>query len=182
MMKSELSLEVSNVLKPKCMRVYDTSYYCPEEVIENYLIEVLPVNKATWVTYVVKKSFSLVLNSATLRYTKGGSVHQLVDLPDGIYEFKMSIKPNSSTIHHYYHLRTVLLERKLQSEYSKLLEEKCDLSKADYHANKLRLRDIEEYIRAAKWAVEECHDKSRGKELYEFAESLLKRYTNECKC
>lgn len=164
------------------MRVFDTSHYCEDEVLDNYLVEVLPVNKGTWVTFIVKKNFSLVLNSSSLRYNKVSSVSDLIELPDGIYEFKMSVKPNILNISHFYHLRTVSLERKLQSEFVKLIDGKCDISKFDYNINKLKLRDIEEYMKAAKWAVEECNDKEKGKDLYEFAQTLLKNYTNECKC
>lgn len=164
------------------MRVFDTSNYCTDEVIDNYIVEVLPVNKGTWVSFLVKKNFSLVLNSSSLRYNKVSSVDELVDLPDGIYEFKMSYKPNIKTVVHFYHLRTIELERKLNEEFTKLIDGKCDISKYDYNLNKLKLRDIEEYIMAAKWTVEECLDKTRGKELYEQADKLLKNYTNECKC
>jgi len=180
--KSELSLEVSQALKPKILRVFDTSHYCTDEEIENYLVEVLPVNKGVWITFVVRKDFSLVLNSASLRYTKGGTISDLADLPDGIYEFKMSVKPNILNINHFYHLRTVDFERKLQAQFVKLIDGKCNLSSSEYNSNKLKLRDIEEYVKAAKWQVEECLDKVKGKELYEFAQKLLQQYTNDCKC
>lgn len=164
------------------MRIYDTSHYCEDEAVENYLFEVLPVNKGTWVSFLVKKGYSLVLNSSSLRYHKVSSVADLSELPDGIYEFKVSFKPNILNVNHFYHLRTVALERSLQSQFVKLIDGKCNLSKEEYHENKLKLRDIEEFIKAAKWAIEECHDKERGKELYEFAKKLLQQYTNECKC
>lgn len=182
MIKSELSLEPSRFLNQKVLRVFDTSHYCDDEIIENFIVEVLPVNKGTWIPFTVKKGFSIVMNSSSLRYHKVGSVTDLVDLHDGIYEFKMSVKPNILNISHFYHLRTTSLERKLKSEFTKLIDNKCDFSKTEYHANKLKLRDIEEYIFAAIWAVEDCMDKKRGKELYEFAELLLKQYTNECRC
>ena len=181
-MKSELSLEVSESLSAKTMRLFDTSHYCTDEEIENYLVEVLPVNLNTWVNFRVQKHFSLVLNSSNLRYSKIKTSDELLDLPDGIYEFKMSVKPNILTIHHFYTLRTVSLQRTLQKEYNKLLEEKCKMDRKDQASSKDKLRNIDEYLKASKWMVEECLDKKKGKELYEFTLDLLKQYTNECSC
>lgn len=164
------------------MVLLDTSNYCTDELVENLLVEVLPVNKSSWVTFLVAKNFNLILNSSNLKYNKVSSTSELIALPDGIYEMKMSFKPNILNVSQFYHLRIVDLQRKLQSEFNKLLDEKCDISKFDYNINKLKLRDIEEYMLAAKWQVEECLDKKRGKELYEFALKLLQQYTHECKC
>ncbi len=182
MISTELSIEVSNNTNLKVMRLYDTSFYYKDQIVENYLIEVLPVNKSIWITFNVDRNFSLVLNSSNLRYRKVDSADDLLDLPDGIYEIKQSIKPNIQTVNQFYHFRVLELLNKLQSERDKLVDNKCDLSKEEYIINRDKLRDIEEYILAAKWKVEECHDKVKGKEMYEFARKLLERYTNECQC
>ena len=164
------------------MRLFDTSNYCTDEVIENLLVEVLPVNLSTWVTFRGQKDFSIVLNSSNLRYNKVLTTGELIALPDGIYEFKMSIKPNILTVHHFYHLRTTDMERSIQSEYSKLIDNRCKMDRKDLVKSRDALRNIDEYLRASKWMVEECLDKKKGKELYEFTQSLLDQYTNECKC
>ncbi len=181
-MVNQLSLEVSNNLNPKVLRLFDTSFYCEEAPPENYLIEVLPTNKSSWVTFYVQKNFSLGLNSSNLGYRKVADVTELRDLPDGIYEIKQSYKPNIHTLVHYYHLRTVELERKLRSEWDKLIGDTCKLSREEFYKNRDKLRDIDEYISAAKWKVEECADKKQGKEMYEWATKLLEQYTNECQC
>lgn len=182
MIKSELSLDISESLNSKIMRIFDTSHYCSDETIENYIIEVLPVNKSLWVSFNVAKYFSLTLNSSNLRYKKASDAVQLIDIPDGIYEIKQSVKPNLFTIAHFYHFRTVSLERKIQKEKQKLIKNECKLSRQEYISNRDTLREIDEYVKAAKWDVEECGDKKAGKELYEFANNLLDRYTHECKC
>jgi hypothetical protein len=181
-LKSELSLESAASLNPKVLRLFDTSHYCQNETIENYLIEVLPVNKAVWVTFHVQRGFSLALNSSNLLYKKAFDSADLVELPDGVYEFKQSFKPNLYTVQHYLHLRTVSLERKIRSQREKLLSKECSLSKEDFQHNREALREIEEYAQAAKWKVEECHEKGAGIELYQWAEKLLEYYTNECQC
>ena len=164
------------------MRVYDTSHYYSNEPIENYIIEVLPVNKHTWVSFNVAKNFSLALNSSNLRYKKVSDEVELVALPDGIYEIKQSFKPNLFTVSHYYHMRTIVIENKLKSEMKKLRTNECKLSRDEYIANRDALRDIDEFIAAAKWSVEECGDKTEGIELYQHADKLLEEYSNECKC
>lgn len=164
------------------MRLYDTSFYYQDQGTDNYLIEVLPVNKNEWLTFNVAKGFSLVLNSSNLRYKKVAKESGLIDLPDGIYEFKQSVKPNLLTATHFYHLRVTELLGKLARERSKLMCDECKLSRLEYLTNRDKLRDIDEYISAAKWMVEECNDKVKGKELYEFSKKLLEQYTNECQC
>jgi hypothetical protein len=178
---NELYLEVSDSPNIKVLRVFDTSQFC-DDPIENYLIEVLAVNKSKWLTYHVQKGFSLALNSSSLGYQKVGSEAELRDLPDGIYEFKQSYKPNSHTVEHFQHLRVVELRRKIRKQWDNLLGDSCKISRADFEKNRDKLREIEEFLLAAKYKVEECREKKEGKELYEWATKLLEIYTNECQC
>lgn len=182
MIKTELSLEVSNAPNPKVMRLYDTSHYCEDETVENYLVEVLPASKSVWLSFNVAKNFSLALNSSNLRYRRVNDPSELIALPDGIYEIKQSIKPNIHTLIHFYHFRVTELLNKLNSNRSTLLGDKCNISRNEYVANRDKLRDIEEYIKAAKWMVEERGKKVEGLELYDFAKKLLEEYSNECMC
>lgn len=164
------------------MRVYDTSHYCTEDDLQNYLIEVLPVNKDKWITFHVKKGFSLALNSSSLGYRKVADITQLRDLPDGIYEFMQSYKPNQTTVQHYLHLRVTELRHKLSHQWHNLIHDTCKITREEYSRQREKLREIDEYIMAAKYKVEECNEKKEGKELYEWAVKLLERYTNECQC
>lgn len=182
MLQSELSIDISHNLNKKVIRVFDTSHYCNHENIENYLIEVLPVNKSVWLTFHVKKGFSLVLNSSNLRYNRPNSTSGLIDLPDGIYEFKQSYNPNTLTVGYYLHLRTTEIELKIKNERNKLIDNKCNLSKEEYKINRDKLNDIQEYVEAARFKVEEKLERKEGIELYQWAEKLLEQYTNECQC
>jgi hypothetical protein len=178
---NELSLEVSDAPNVKVLRVFDTSYWAGD-AIENYLIEVLPVNRSKWVTFHVQKGFSLAMNSSSLGYRRVADDSQLVGIPDGIYEIKQSYKPNIHTLQHYYHLRVAELRKKIRSEWDKLVDNTCKISREEFNTNRDKLRDIEEYLLAAKYKVEECHQKKEGKELYEWAVKQLEIYTNECQC
>lgn len=181
-MTNELFLEVSDGTNPKVLRIFDTSHYCDDTVLENYIVEILPVNKSTWRPFFVQKGFSLVLNSSNLAYKKVADTDGLISLPDGIYEIKQSYKPNIYTIQHYLHLRTTDLRKKIRSEWNKLVDKTCKLTESEFQTNRDKLREIEEFLLAAKFKVEDCHEKTQGKELYDWAVKLLEQYTNECQC
>lgn len=181
-MSTQLSFDISTSNNQKIIRLFDTSVYYKDQEINNYIVEVLPVNKSVFLTFNVTKNFSLVLNSSNLGYRKATSNDDLIDLPDGIYEFKQSFAPNIKTVSHFLHLRTTELFNKIQSERVKLVNDTCKISRDDFIQNRDKLRDIEEYLLAAKWMVEECLDKAKGKELYEYSKKLLEEYTNECQC
>jgi hypothetical protein len=179
---TKLSIDYSNSSNEKVLRIYDTSEYCSTETIQNYLVEVLPANKSTWVTFFVQKGFSLALNSSNLRYHKVSDTNDLIELPDGIYEIKQSFKPNLFTVKHVYHLRNTHLLNKLKEQRDILFSNKCNLSREEYIENRDKLREIEEFADAAKYKVEEKLEKKEGIELYKWAEKLLEQYTNECQC
>jgi len=179
---TELSLDVSSSNNVKVIRLYDTSFYYKDETVENYMIEVLPVNKTTWITFNVGKNFSLVLNSSNLRYDRVNDEAKLIALPDGLYEIKQSYKPNSRTLHHFYYFRTTALSNTLQDLRTKLIGKGCRISRGEYILNRDKLRDVEEYLKAAKWIIEEEHNVKEGVEMYEFTKELIDKYSNECQC
>ncbi len=182
MSSNELYLEVSESPNLKVLRLFDTSHYCDEGDLTNYLIEVLPVNKDKWLTFHVQKGFSLSLNSSSLGYRKVDSSEKLRELPDGIYEFMQSYKPNQATLQYYLHLRVIEIRHKLSAQWDNLVRDTCKISRQEFHNQREKLREIDEYIMAAKYMVEECNEKKQGKDLYEWAVKLLERYTNECQC
>ena len=181
MIKSELSIDISKTHSLKTMRIFDTSSYC-DDVIENYLLEVLPVNKSTWITFHIQKEFSLVLNSSNLGYKKVSDSSQLIDLPDGIYEIKQSYKPNIHTISHYYHLRTTALNFKYVELLCNHFNNECKKEERIYMDEAQHLIKIKQYIEAAEYIVSEKHDKECGIKLYNQAVELIKQFENECGC
>lgn len=182
MLKTQLSVDYSTSLNLKVLRLYDTSHYCLQDTIENYLLEVLPANSKKWVTFHVEKGFSMALNSSNLRYHVISEEAQLLELPDGIYEFKLSYKPNILNVCQFYHMRITDLVGKIKTERKKLLEDQCSLSREEFWKSLHILRDIEDFATSAQYMVEECLDKQKGLEAYKWAVKRLEDYTNECKC
>ncbi len=164
------------------MRLFDTSHYCEGEKIENYLIEVLPVNKSTWVTFYVEKNFSLTLNSSNLRYRKVNDTKDLGDLPDGIYEIKQSYKPNALVVGHYYHLRTVELTLKYLELLCRHFEGECKKDTRSYSKDAERLNDIRDYITAAEYSANDKHNKKDAIKYYNKAIDLINEFENDCNC
>lgn len=164
------------------MSLIDLSNYCEDEDIENYLIEVLPVNKSSWVTFYVTKNFNLILNSSNLGYRKVDTKSKLIDLPDGIYEFKQSYKPNIHTVSHYYHMRTTALTLKYTELLCSHFREECKKETSEYNRETWDLTKIKQYIDAAEYIVSEKHDKEEGIKYYNQAVELIKKFEHECLC
>ena len=164
------------------MTILDTSHYIKNEVIDNYLIEVLPVNKSKWVTFMPNKNFNLVLNSSNLGYKRVGEDVDLIDLPDGIYEIKQSYKPNSVTLSHFLHMRTNALNLKYMELLCKHFDSKCEKEKREYNQETQYLIRLKQYIDSSEYSVTEKHDKTAGIKFYNEAVELIKRIENECRC
>lgn len=174
-----LSLDISQTTNPKTLRVFDTSNHTSD--VENFLLECLPPNKTSWIVYKQSPRFSFTFNTSNLKLAKAGNTNELINLPDGIYEFRLSYKPNYSTVIHYYHLRTSLLLKDYKDQVTKLYSQKCDFTKSEFQDRKKQLLEIKFMMDAAKYMVEDCLDKE-GKMLYEEAKNLLTKYSDACGC
>lgn len=164
------------------MRLFDTSKYCEDDTIENYLVEILPVNKSVWVPFYVQKNFSLAANSSNLGYKKVPTTDMLVDIPDGIYEIKQSYKPNILTLVHFYHLRTTALTLKYVELLCSHFANECKKDEKTYIQEAQHLTKIKQYIDAAEYKVSEQHDKECGIRFYNQAVELIKQFENDCRC
>ena len=120
--------------------------------------------------------FSVNLTACDLEVQSEGCGTYYNDLPDGIYVIKYSVSPNEIVFVEYNHLRMTKALLKLKEAY-------CDLDlgacRPDEETEKklCELKEIESYLDAAKSAVEICHDPNKGMTLYEYALSLLDKFT-----
>lgn len=164
------------------MLVVDTSAYVSISSVDNLLLEVLPPSGIKWVTYRVAPHFLFTLNSSNLKINQVNDTSNLADLPDGIYELKISHKPNFSTHRHFLHFRYSKLFSDYKQQICKLYSEQCSFNKSEFEDKKKQLMEIKFLMDAAKYQVEECHEKKKGLELYEDAKQLLSRYKDSCGC
>lgn len=178
--EQHLSFDISRTTSTKVLRIVDTSYY-PGNV-ENELVEILPPTSTRWTTFYVVPTFDLKANAASLGLVRAKSYGELPDLPDGIYQIKISIKPNFSTHEEFYHLRTASIEKTWNEQLCALYSQQCSVSKGEFQSLRTTLLSIWMDIKAAIAKVEICHERKEGLQLYEKALNDLNKYKDECGC
>ena len=176
---TELSLDISRTSSLKTLVITDTSSLT--EDVENYLLEILPPS-SNWITYKVSPNFTNSYNASSLNIQKVKDKAKLADLYDGIYELKLSYKPNYSTYVHYLHLRTSYLEYDFGKVMNTLYSEQCSLIRQEFMDKKRLLLSIWMDIKAAIYKVEIEHDKVKGIALYNKAKEDLKQFKDDCGC
>lgn len=170
-MVSNLLLETPDTYNAKTLRINDASFY-NDVTVECGLLEVIPPGYTKSVNFNVSKNFSIVLNSSNLKLAKARVFRDLKDLPDGVYSLRYSIKPNDEVWIEYDHMRI----NKVLKDYYQLL---CETKLQPYPESKeirdklKRLAEIRVYIDAAKVEVEECGNRKRGIDLYNYAQELI---------
>lgn len=158
----------------------DTSFYTRNT--ENELLEILAPTSTKWVTFYVTQYFDLKVNAVSLGIAHVKSYGQLPDLPDGVYQIRLSVKPNFASHAEFFHLRTINLETEWNKELCKLYSAQCSLSKKDFEESKRTLLSIWMDIKAASAKIEICHERTEGLNLYEKAKEDLNKYRNDCGC
>lgn len=119
--------------------------------------------------------FNLAINAKDLELVPQ-SASALPALPDGIYNIKYSVSPNELVYTEFDFLRT-------QSFEIDLLNARCDIDldtctpSSDIIDQLKKLRDIEDYIKAAQGAVY-GGDLEKGAALYMYARTLFERFKN----
>lgn len=179
-MVTELYLEFPDTGNVKTLRVTDGSYYNHKIKVECPILEVTPPGYSSAVSFNVTKGFSTVLNSSNLNISKVNAYSKLQPLPDGVYKFKYSIKPNELLWIEYQHLRINAFMKDYNTELCALKLQACEPDNETSLKLK-KLREIRSYMEAAKIEVDECGNKIRGMELYEYAKKLLNKFqTSDC--
>lgn len=178
-MVSELILDFPDTRNVKTLRVTDASFYNPKVPVECALLSVTPPGYLTAIDFNVKEGFSIVLNSSNLKIAKVKVYKELTALPDGIYTFRYSINPNEKIWVEYDYLR---IDKLMKDYYSVLCAAKLQPYPHSKEARqKLReLRELRTYMDAAKGEVEECGNRTRGMELYKYAQQLISEQCKTC--
>lgn len=175
-----LTIDISRKTSTKALRIKDTSFYSRD--VENMLLEILAPTASVWRTFKVIPRFDFIANSVSLGLANHHSSGEIPDLPDGVYQIKVSVKPNFATHQEFYHLRINALTLEWEKELCKLYSEQCSLTKKEFEESKRKLLDIHFDLLAAVSKVEICHKRKEGLNLYTKAKDDLKKYRNECGC
>ncbi|MCA9495585.1 MAG: hypothetical protein KC589_01470 [Nanoarchaeota archaeon] len=178
-MITQLDIYIDEVLNPKLLIIKDTSWYNPDIVPSNGVIDVKnPIDNKIY-SIPVGKDFLFTVNSNTLNITNVSDFKQLKELPDGIWTVKYSICPNQELFVEYSFLRNTKQTIKWMNLYCKLDLEKCN--KKNYQEELKSLRDIKDLIDAAKYKAD-CGKYEQSLELYDRANQLLDSFSGKCKC
>jgi hypothetical protein len=184
MSKHVLSLEIPDTMNKCIFRVVDTSVYATGIPITCPLLQITVPGFNTPVNFAppqIEPGFNANMTACDLEIQSYECGTQFYDVPDGIYIVKHSVEPKDYVYVEYNHLRVTCALNKIKAIYCDLQLGACDppASKKD-KLNQIRL--IEQYIKAAKAYVEDCHDPKRGMELYKYAVSLLDKMTCSTGC
>lgn len=172
--KLQIDLHESNNLK--VFRLEDSSEYNPDIPIECGIIEVTVPGFKYSKKFDVKPYFNFALNASLLDIARAKSYRELVDLPDGVYNIKYSIKPNQVLNVEYNYFRTTKLLERFAKVTCEFLDQRSKLTRKDFVVKQKDLFWIKLLIDSSKYKAEECEDIEKGIELYNEASDLLKKY------
>lgn len=151
-----------------------------KDSIENLLLEVLSPSLNEWITHKVNPEFIFVLNASSLGICNVKYASELPSLDDGIYEIKISYKPNYATHKLYYHLNIKNILKTFWDEIESLYSRQVSITKREFEYSRELLMKLQMDLYAAKWMVEEKHKKKEGLELYNKVKEDLKKYKDDC--
>lgn len=157
------------------------STYNPDIPITNGVLEVTPPGFSCAVSFPVDQNFNITLNSSTLKIAPAITQAELIDLPDGIYYYKYSIKPNDKLFVEYAALRNCALLQKYYYAICELFTEREKITRREFEEKRRALIWIKELVDASKYKVEECGKEQEGIEMYNEALRLLER-KHSCYC
>lgn len=157
----------------KVLKLIDASSYNTDIPVENGLLEVTPPGFSCAVSFTVDQDFSIVINSSNLHIAPAVTQEDLIDLPDGVYHYKYSIKPNDKLFVEYSSMRNCQLLQKYYYEICTLFTERDKITRKEFEHKRKHLIWTKELIDASKYKVEECGDEQAGIDLYNEANRQL---------
>lgn len=172
-----LSLEAPDTLNKCQLRLVDTSVYNVLSPVTCPSLEVtVPGFKDVVEIPNVEPGFIYNLTACDLKLQSSGCGTTFLNLPDGIYILKYSVSPNDQVYVEYNHLRITLALDKIQKIYCDLDVANCDPS-VKIKEKLLKVREIRDFLYAAKAKVEYCGNPRTGMQIYNYAVKLLDKLT-----
>jgi GH15 family glucan-1,4-alpha-glucosidase len=174
---TEFIIKFEKDFNPKIIDIKDYTLYGDCDGPENLLLEILAPTKNKWITYPIVANKGFIVNSVNLKLSS-----TLQNLPDGIYEVKISHKPNFATqsLYYYFHVKNLRVD--YYDKLTELYDERCEITKREFEENRQKLLMIDMDFLALEYMTEINHEKEKAKELYDKIKEDLKKYGNECGC
>jgi len=178
-MKHQLSLEVPDTYNCKILRVIDTSTYVEDLQVTCGYLQITGPGFINPVQIEVNPNFSLVLNACSLGFQSEDCGEVQYTIPDGVYNIKYSVSPNTEVVVEYNYLRVTNTLNSYFKELGLLELQGCptdDCLKKRLHD----LREFKSFVDVAKAKVEYYNLLSDGIDLFKYANKKLTAYQKSC--
>jgi len=184
MSRHVLSLEIPDTLNKCILRVVDTSVYDPNIAATCPLLQItIPgfIHPVNITEPQISTGFMVNITACDLGLQVSDCNTVFYDVPDGIYIVKYSIEPKNLVYVEYNHLRVTCALNRINKIRCALNLGACEPPTEVLQKLK-KIALIEQYIKAAKAYVEDCHDPKRGIELYKYAVKLIDKLSCSTGC
>lgn len=175
-MKSELLLSFESNNSCKSFTIKDSSIYNTTLPITCCQLMVKVPGFTYPHTFELLPEFNLKVNMGNLGLQNVNSPECLNKLPDGNYEIRYSINPNTLLYVEYNYYSVCQLYNEYIKALCKFFNNKCDLTKSEQEKEIEKLFEISNLIEYSKIAAEECNDIPMANNLYNNAKEKLKNY------
>lgn len=174
-----LGVDVIPTVNDQILHLFDTSAYTDGLTVTCPRLEISIPGFRTPRLLEPVQNFNLTLNGILLDLISP-ETDFLPPLPDGVYHIKYSISPNDKVYVEFDHLRTVNFEKRLFQQRCELNMSTCSPTE-EIHENLKKLREIDDYLKAAVASVEICEeDPEKGIALFIYTKKLFDRYFKTC--
>jgi hypothetical protein len=178
-MRSQLQLEVYESGNVNTLTIIDRSIYNSDIEVSCEQLVITSPGFGDSVIVDVTNGFNTGFTSHDLGYTKK-NCDKMIGLQDGIYTLTYQICPIDVLNVTYNHLRQTQALKKYYEALCSL--ELSDCSPTTEQKNKLnKLKEIKQYLDAAKSYVEYCNNPIKGLELHNYAIDKLNALDTLCK-
>lgn len=168
-----LDIVIFNTNNCKTLGVIDSSIYSNPLTVAEPTITLWTPGTNTYVTTSILPGKVNILNSNTLNLTCSDTIEGLINLPDGFYKIKYTVKPSAT----YSVEKTFLRICKLRSKYESALL-KLDVYNCNDQERKLKLGELKEieFLMITAQAAATICNQSLALKLYKKADKKLDQY------
>ena len=181
MAKTKLSLLFFDSPDLKVIYTQDVSWYNPDVSVETPLLEITPPNYSTVYTVVYPISKLIVINSNSFNWSNSNNYEDLTGLPDGLWTFTQSIKPNGVVRRTHYYFRIT----QLKQDIIKMVSEKLASDSVFCSPNNVWFKEVYEMLNmleVAKQLSEIYCKHDEAKIMYNQVKLKSKQLDSNCNC
>jgi hypothetical protein len=172
-MGHHLNLSIEPTITCSTFKVADSSIYLDNQPIQNCILEITPPLANCPIVFNFTKGFTLIANVSNLKIVQVDHFENY-SLPDGPYQIKYSINPNSKLFIETIYFRTCKIDNILNLKILELFKNKCNITKSEFEKRELELIKYKFQIEAAKSFAELEKDFERSSKLYNDTLTSLK--------